>query len=118
MQQHNELKPERSKQPMPPLNAEQIEHNRHYAPIETALRSAARGYDWKHENAGIQSYQRNHTGGWLHIDPQGQFFDRHAQPVTKETALEHARHSHSHSVGENAQSLGSGRNSNDLGFSL
>jgi hypothetical protein len=119
MQQHNELKPERSEQSTPQLTAEQTEHNRHYAPIETALRSEASGYEWKRERAGIQSYQHHQTGGWLHIDRQGQFFNRQAQPVTKETALEHARHSPAHSVGENAQSLTSnGPNRNGHGISL
>jgi hypothetical protein len=28
----------------------------------------------------------------LHIDPQGQFYDRHVQPIAKEHALEHAGH--------------------------
>jgi len=119
MQQHNELNPERSEQQTPHLTVEQIEHNRHYAPIETALRREANGYEWKRESAGIQSYQHNRTGGWLHIDPQGQFFDRHAQTVIRETALEHARHSAAHSVGQNAQSLtGSGPNSNGFSISL
>jgi hypothetical protein len=117
MQQHNDLKPKRNEQQTPRLTAEQIERNRHYAPIETALRSEASGYEWKRETASIQSYQHNKTGGWLHIDPQGQFFDRNAQPLTRETALEHARHSPAHSVGENAQSLtSSGRISNDQGI--
>jgi ATP-dependent exoDNAse (exonuclease V) alpha subunit len=119
MQENNELKPEPNEQQTPRLNAEQIVHHRHYAPIETALRSEASGYEWKRETASIQSYQHNKTGGWLHIDLQGQFFDRNAQPVTRETALEHAKHSLAHSVGENAQSLiGSGRNSNDQGIRL
>ena len=119
MQQHNELNPERHEPQTTHLTAEQIEYNRHYAPIETALRSEAKGYEWKHENAGIQSYQHNQTGGWLHIDRQGQFFNRQAQPVTKETALQHAGHSPAHSVGENAQSLtGSGPKSNGFGISL
>ena len=119
MQQQNELKPEPKEPQAPRLTAEQIEHTRCYAPIETTLRSEATGYEWKHERAGIQSYQHKRTGGWLHIGPQGQFFDRHAQPVARETALEHARQSHSHSVGENAQSLtGSGRNINGHGISL
>jgi conjugative relaxase-like TrwC/TraI family protein len=119
MQQNKELKPERNEQQTPRLTAEQIEHNRHYAPVEAALPSEAGGYEWKHERAGIQSYRHNQTSGWLHIDSQGQFFDRHAQPVTRETALEHARHSHAHSVGENAQSLtNNGRNKNDLGITL
>ena len=119
MQQHNELKPARTEQQTPHLSVEQIEHNRHYAPIETALRREANGYEWKRESGGIQSYQHNKTGGWLHIDRQGQFFDRHAQTVARENALEQARHSATHSVAENAQSLtGSGPNSNGFSISL
>ena len=64
--------------------------NRHYAPIETALRNEASGYDWKRETGDIESYQHNQTGGWLHIDPQSQFYDRQVQPTTREAALEHA----------------------------
>jgi hypothetical protein len=119
IEQQNELKPEPKEPQSPRLTAEQIEHNRQYGPLETTLRSEATGYEWKHERAGIQSYQHKRTGGWLHIDPQGQFFDRQAQPVTRETALDHARHSATHSVGQNAQALtGSGRNINDHGISL
>ena len=119
MEQNEELKPERNEQQTPRITAEQIEHNRHYAPVEATLRSEASGYEWKHERAGIQSYRHNQTSGWLHIDSQGQFFDRHAQPIGKETALEHARHTHAHSVGENAQSpTSNGRNKNDLGINL
>jgi len=119
MQQNNELKPERSQHETPHLTVEQIEHKRRYASIETALGRDANGYEWKRESAGIQSYQHNKTGGWLHIDSQGQFFDRHAQTVTRETALEHARDSAVHSVGQNAQSVaGSGPNSNGFGISL
>ena len=119
MRHNNELKPESSEQETRHLTVEQIEHNRHYAPIEVALRSEANGYEWKRESAGIQSYQHKKTRGWLHIDSEGRFFDRHAQTVTRETALEHARHSATHSVGQNAQSLaGSGPNSNGFGISL
>jgi conjugative relaxase-like TrwC/TraI family protein len=91
-QQNCEVKPERSVQQKPQLTAQLAEHNRHYGPIETALRSEARGYDWKHETAGIQSYRHHQTGGWLHIDGQGQFFDRNAHPISKDLALESARH--------------------------
>jgi conjugative relaxase-like TrwC/TraI family protein len=117
MQERNELKFERNEKLTAPLTIEQIDHNRRYAPIATALRGEANGYEWKRETAGIQSYQHNRTGGWLHIDQQGQFFDRRAQPVTRETALEHAGHRPAHSVAENAQSVtGSGHNRNDHGF--
>ena len=46
------------------------------------------------EGLSRSSYQHNQTGGWLHIDQQSQFSDRHAQPIAKEHALEHAGHEH------------------------
>ena len=67
---------------------------RHYAPIQTALPNEASGYDWKRETGEIQSYQHHEKGGWLHIDPQGQFYDRHAQPIAKEEALGHLGQPH------------------------
>lgn len=73
------------------LSFSEIDH-RHYAPIHAALPNEAAGYEWKRETGDVQSYQHNQTGGWLHIYPQGQFYDRHAQAVTKEHALEHAGH--------------------------
>ena len=76
---------------------------RHYAPIQTALPNEANGYDWKRETGDIQSYQHNQTGGWLHIDPQGQFYDRQAQPILREAALEHGSHSAGTSVAQNSQ---------------
>jgi len=66
-----------------------IEH-RHNAPIQTALPKEASDYEWKRETGEVQSYQHTHAGSWLHIDPQGQFYDRQAQPVTREVALEQA----------------------------
>jgi conjugative relaxase-like TrwC/TraI family protein len=65
-----------------------IEH-RHNAPIQAALPKEAADYEWKRETGEIQSYQNNHTGSWLHIDPQGQFYDRQAQSIAPETALDH-----------------------------
>ncbi|WP_348270148.1 MobF family relaxase [Edaphobacter paludis] len=65
---------------------------RHYAPLHNALPNDASGYEWKRETGDIQSYQHNQTSGWLHIDQQSQFYDRHAQPIAKEHALEHAGH--------------------------
>jgi conjugative relaxase-like TrwC/TraI family protein len=76
---------------------------RHYAPIQTALSTEATGYDWKRETGDIQSYQHNQTGGWLHIDPQGQFYDRQAQPILREAALDHASHSARPSEAQNSQ---------------
>jgi ATP-dependent exoDNAse (exonuclease V) alpha subunit len=100
MQQHNELKPEQQ----PQLTPEQAERNRQYGPIETALQTEAHGYKWQRETDGIHSYQHPETHRWLHIDTQGQFFDRHAQPITRENALEQAGHSPTQTVAENAKS--------------
>jgi hypothetical protein len=92
---------------------------RHYAPIEAALPNEASGYNWKRETGDIESYQHNQTGGWLHIDPQGQFHDRQAQPITREIALEYADHSSAHSVAENAQvQTHDGNRNNEQGISL
>jgi UvrD-like helicase C-terminal domain len=95
-----------------------IDH-RHYAPIQTALLNEATGYEWKRETGDIQSYQHNQTGGWLHLDPQGQFYDRHSQPIAKELALEHAGHL-TLAVSEisQAQSLTKGSVGTDQGLSL
>ncbi|MGB0105835.1 MAG: conjugal transfer protein, partial [Candidatus Sulfotelmatobacter sp.] len=115
MQHLNELKPEQQSQ----LTSEQAERNRQYGPIETALPTEAQVYKWQRETDGIHSYQHPETHRWLHIDSQGQFFDRHAQPITRENALEQAGHSLTHSVAENAQSpTGSGLNLNSHGISL
>ena len=65
---------------------------RHYAPLHNALPNHASGYEWRRETGDIQSYQHNQTGGWLHIDLRGQFYDSHAQTIAKEHALEHAGH--------------------------
>ena len=115
MQHLNELKPEEQSQ----LTPEQAERNRQYGPIETALPTEAQGYKWQRETDGIHSYQHPETHRWLHIDSQGQFFDRHAQPITRENALEQVGHSLTQSVAENAQSpTGSGLSLNAHGISL
>jgi len=100
MQQHNELKPEQQSQFTP----EQAERNRQYGPLDTALQTEGHGYKWQRETDGIHSYQHPETQRWLHIDTQGQFFDRHAQPITRENALEQAGHSPTQTDAENAQS--------------
>jgi hypothetical protein len=92
--------------------------HRHYDPIETALRNESLGYEWRRETGEIQSYQHNHTGSWLHIDPQGQFYDRQAQPITREVVLEQAGHISAHSLGDKAQMQSSSKDSNDLGLGL
>jgi len=83
------------------------------------LPNDASGYEWKRETGDIQSYQHNQTGGWLHIDQQSQFYDRHAQPISKEHALEHAGHL-SLAVSEisQAQSIAKGTVGTDQGLSL
>jgi hypothetical protein len=63
---------------------------RHYAPIEAALPNETQGYEWKRETGDIESYKHDQTGGWLHIDTESQFYDRQAQPITRECALEYA----------------------------
>jgi conjugative relaxase-like TrwC/TraI family protein len=78
---------------------------RHYAPIQTALPNEASGYEWKRETGDIQSYQHNERGGWLHIDPQGQFYDRQAQAIPREQALEHAGHNPTQSINDNSQTM-------------
>lgn len=92
---------------------------RHYAPLHNALPNDASGYEWKRETGDIQSYQHNQTGGWLHIDQQSQFYDRHAQPIAKEHALEHAGHL-TLAVNEisQAQTLTKGSIGTDQGLSL
>jgi hypothetical protein len=93
---------------------------RHYAPIEAALPNETSGYEWKRETGEIESYKHDQTGGWLHIDPASNFYDREAQPISRENALEHAAHEPSHSVAENAvvQSNSTGNKTNDQGISL
>ena len=93
---------------------------RHYAPIQAALPSEYAGYEWKRETGDIQSYQHNQTSGWLHIDPKGQFYDRQAQPLARELALENAAHPQGHKVSDPAlaQSLAKATNVNDQGLSL
>lgn len=42
----------------------------------------------------IYSYRNNETGNYLHVTDGGQFLDRTSQPITREQALDHARHDH------------------------
>jgi hypothetical protein len=93
-----------------------IEH-RHNAPIQTALPKQASDYEWKRETGDVQSYQHNHAGSWLHIDPQGQFFDRQAQPITREVALVQAGHTSAHSLGGQLQVHSGSKETSDLGLS-
>jgi hypothetical protein len=94
-----------------------IDH-RHNAPIQKALPNEASDYEWKRETGEVQSYQHNHAGSWLHIDPQGQFYDRQAQPITRENALEQAGHTSAHSMCDNTQVQSGSKDTADLGLSL
>ena len=98
-------------------SAADIEH-RHNAPIQAVLPKEASDYEWKRETGEIQSYQHTHAGTWLHIDSQGQFYDRQAQPITRETALEQAGQSSAHSMGDNAQIQSVSKDTTDPGLSL
>jgi ATP-dependent exoDNAse (exonuclease V) alpha subunit len=93
---------------------------RHYAPIEAALPRETEGYEWKRETGDIESYKHDQTGGWLHIDPQSNFYDRQAQPITRDTALEYAAHELSHAVADSStvQSVNNGDKNNDQAISL
>jgi DNA-binding transcriptional LysR family regulator len=91
---------------------------RHYAPIEAALPNETSGYEWKRETGDIESYKHDQSGGWLHIDPSGQFHDRQAQPITQEAALEHAGHVSAHSLPDNTHTQSATATSDDRGLSL
>ena len=55
---------------------------------------------------------------WLHVDPQGQFYDRQAQPITRETALEPTGQSSTHSLADKPQVNPGSKDTTDLGLSL
>ena len=97
--------------------AADTEH-RHNAPIQAALPKEASEYEWKRETGEVQSYQHTQAGNWLHIDPQGQFYDRQAQPITREAALEQLGQSSAHSIDGNAQVQTGSKETADLGLSL
>jgi hypothetical protein len=94
----------------------QVDLNPHQ--IQAALPNEASDYEWKRETGEVQSYQHNRAGSRLHIDPQGQFYDRQAQPITRKNALEQAGHSSAHSMGDNAQTHSGSKDYTDLGLSL
>jgi hypothetical protein len=91
---------------------------RHYAPIEAALPNETAGYEWKRETGEIESYKHDQTGGWLHIDPQTNFYDREAQPITRENALENASHPQIHSIDDNSRAQSPRSESNDQGIGI
>jgi hypothetical protein len=91
---------------------------RHYAPIEAALPKETEGYEWKRETGDIESYKHDQTGGWLHINPEGQFHDREAQPIEREAALANAWHPTSHSMNDNTVAQSVSRDTNDQALSI
>jgi hypothetical protein len=94
------------------------EDKAHWLPLAQALDyKTAETFTWKGENGPIQSYRSDETKGWLHIDRQGDFYDRHAQPITRENALEQVGKGASVNTTRelsNAKSVGN----NDQGISL
>ena len=77
------------------------EYARRWEPIDQVLApKEASPYQWRREHGEIQTYQHTRTAGHLHIDPQGQCYDRHANPISKEQAFNNAHHTPAHSVGQ------------------
>ena len=91
---------------------------RHYAPIEAALPNETSGYEWKRETGEIESYKHDQTGGWLHIDPLNNFYDREAQPTTRESALDYAGHHQIQSINDNSIGQSPKSSANDQGISI
>ena len=119
----DDLRRESPKQEMVSL-AEIIRHeaevdSRHYAPIEAALPKETEGYEWKQETGDIESYKHERTGGWVHIDPQSNFYDREAQPISREDAMEHALCGAERTLPELAsEQVPSEKDANNYGISL
>ena len=78
--------------------------DRHYAPLRSALPSEVPNYEWRRETGEVQSYQRNDHRSWLHIDANGTFYDRQAQPISRELALKNAGCVSSHSINNDGNS--------------
>ncbi len=65
------------------------EERRHWEPLVHSLGlEQAESFAWRRELNDIQSYRSEDPKGWLHIDAHGQFFDRGANPISRELALE------------------------------
>ncbi len=65
------------------------DERRHWEPLVQSIGvEHAEPFAWRKEHAEIQSYRNDETRGWLHIDTHGQFFDRNAQPIAAQAALE------------------------------
>jgi hypothetical protein len=65
------------------------EERRHWEPLVQSIGiEHAEPFAWRKEHAEIQSYRNDQNPGWLHIVAHGQFFDRNAQPIAAQAALE------------------------------
>lgn len=65
------------------------EEKRHWEPLVQSIGlEHTEPFAWRKEHAEIQSYRSDENRGWLHIDSHGQFFDRNAQPIAAQVALE------------------------------
>jgi hypothetical protein len=112
--------PHHAQQPKEPIMSDQRQERsqqpeelfqRQRGPIEKALTpQEGQDFTWKRSYGEIQTYEHDRTHGRVHIDPQGQFYDRHAQPITREAALDHALGQHHHHAHHG--------NGNDLGSSV
>jgi conjugative relaxase-like TrwC/TraI family protein len=112
--------PHHAQQPKEPIMSDQRQERRQQpeelfqrqrGPIEKALTpQEGQDFTWKRSYGEIQTYEHDRTHGRVHIDPQGQFYDRHAQPITREAALDHALGQHHHHAHHG--------NGNDLGSSV
>jgi len=100
------------------VRAEVDSEHRHNAPLETAMPHETSGYEWRHETGEIQSYKHDQTGGWLHIEPESNFYNREAQPITRENALESASHPQIHSVDDNSRTQSPRSDNNDQGIGI
>jgi hypothetical protein len=87
---------------------------RHCGPIEAALPKETEGYEWKRETGDIESYKHDQTGAWIHVDSQGQFHDREAQPIDGDAALVYAGHEAGHNTNDNAVT----KDANDQALSM
>jgi ATP-dependent exoDNAse (exonuclease V) alpha subunit len=117
---HQRQEPHHAQQPKEPIMSDQRQERsqqpeelfqRQRGPIEKALTpQEGQDFTWKRSYGEIQTYEHDRTHGRVHIDPQGQFYDRHAQPITREGALDHALGQHHHHAHRG--------NANDLGSSV
>ena len=59
--------------------------------LKTAVgETHAEHYTWKQTTGGVESYQHNDTGRYLHIDREGNFYNQAAAHIDKAAAINHA----------------------------